>query len=283
MEHQLGRVAYVAPAAFSGLSVRNQFVCKTIRRSLRPTVPNRRQSITASLPTEKAPSQFVENETEQPGKMSVEERVFRELQERGIDLEELLEPAKVIKLERKIEEKQAELLALTDAAEIQKVEQEIRKLQLDSATEKRLVMQAWMKNLFTLQGVLGITIGGILAYGGNYTEQHNIMSSLLFHGEDVPMVARVLGFWLIWMFTIPSLRARKPLKTEKAALNVAFLALPLANILAPFATKDPFYIWIMDMILLAGCYGYYFGLKMDPSDAPKLKGVMKWLDWSSWR
>ena len=39
------------------------------------------------------------------------------------------------------------------------------------------------------------------------------------------------------MFTIPSLRARKPGKVEKKALDIAFLVTPLVSIGMPFATQ----------------------------------------------
>mmetsp|Transcript_3162 Transcript_3162/g.5569 ORF Transcript_3162/g.5569 Transcript_3162/m.5569 type:complete len:300 (+) Transcript_3162:78-977(+) len=219
--------------------------------------------------------------------VSVEERVASELAERGIDLEQLLSPAKLIELERKIESKFDEINALkatsASESEIQSVEKEIAELKQKSNTERRMVMQGWLKNLFLSQGILGLVVGGVLAIGGDANVGHNPLSALIFGGESIPLVARVLGFWLIWMFTIPSLRARKPSRTEKAALNSAFIALPLANVLAPFVTKDPFHIWSADIVLLLSCYAYYFVFKQDPVDAPKLKGVAKWLDWGTWR
>lgn len=41
----------------------------------------------------------------------------------------------------------------------------------------------------------------------------------------------------MWMFTIPSLRAKECVPTEKEALNVLFLAVPLLNVLLPFVWK----------------------------------------------
>mmetsp|Transcript_12021 Transcript_12021/g.32379 ORF Transcript_12021/g.32379 Transcript_12021/m.32379 type:complete len:274 (+) Transcript_12021:64-885(+) len=217
-------------------------------------------------------------------RMSVEERVAEELMRDGIELEQLLSPAKLIELERKIEEKMEALDdAETEGATKDAVRKEIEELRKKAATERRMVMQDWLKTLFGSQGVLGIVAGGVLAYGGDAATGHNPLSALLFNSEPVPLVARVLGFWLIWMFTIPSLRARKPLRTEKAALNTAFVALPLANVLAPFVTKDPFVIWSADVALLALCYAFYFVFKLDPADSPKLRGALRWLDWGSWR
>ena len=69
---------------------------------------------------------------------------------------------------------------------------------------------------------------------------------------DVPIAARAFGFWTMWLFTIPSLRAVKPLgypqwgvsaAQEKKALNLAFVLTPLTTIALPFATKDPAVIY----------------------------------------
>ena len=219
----------------------------------------------------------------------VEERVVLELEARGVDIEDLLNPSKVIKLARQIEEKQLELAQLKaedvqqpdSSAAIEKLEKEIAKLEKDSETEKRQIMFEWLKTMFLVQGVLGLVISGGLAKGGDFEHDYNLFSALFFGGHDIPLVARALGFWLVWMFSIPSLRARKPIRTEKAALNLAFAIIPLANILAPFATKDPWLIYWGDMVLLFGCYAYSFVFKVNPKDSPKLKGKLKWLDWSS--
>ncbi|KAA8496631.1 hypothetical protein FVE85_0360 [Porphyridium purpureum] len=213
---------------------------------------------------------------------SVEERVVNELAQRGIDLEELLNPSKVINLERKIESKKVELAALQDdAARALALTTEISKLEKQSEDEKRQVMFEWLKTTFAVQGVLGLVVGGALAKGGDFAHDSNVLSAAFFQGNEIPLVARALGFWLVWMFTIPSLRARKPSRTEKAALNMAFAAVPIANVAAPFITKDPWVIYCGDLVLLAACYAFYFVFKMDPKDAPKLRGKWKWLDWSS--
>lgn len=54
---------------------------------------------------------------------------------------------------------------------------------------------------------------------------------------DVDLSIRVLGFWFVWLFTVPSLRARKPGEAEKVALNIAFLATPVVSFAMPFVTK----------------------------------------------
>lgn len=54
---------------------------------------------------------------------------------------------------------------------------------------------------------------------------------------NVDISIRVLGFWFVWLFTVPSLRARKPGEAEKVALNIAFLATPVVSFAMPFLTK----------------------------------------------
>lgn len=53
----------------------------------------------------------------------------------------------------------------------------------------------------------------------------------------VDLSIQVLGFWFVWLFTVPSLRARKPGASEKVALDIAFLATPVVSFAMPFITK----------------------------------------------
>ena len=62
--------------------------------------------------------------------------------------------------------------------------------------------------------------------------------------------------WSIWMFTIPSLRARECTPDEKDALNVLFLAVPLLNIALPFVWKSFPFIFCADCVLMAGVYAW---------------------------
>lgn len=61
-------------------------------------------------------------------------------------------------------------------------------------------MQAWAS----------VAVGGLLSFN-------------LIFPTDEPSVARLMGMWSIWMFTVPSLRARDCSKNEKDALNLLFL------------------------------------------------------------
>lgn len=57
--------------------------------------------------------------------------------------------------------------------------------------------------------------------------------------------------WGMWMFTIPSLRARECTDAEKDALNLLFLAVPLLNVAIPFFAKSFPLIFTADCVLMA--------------------------------
>lgn len=60
--------------------------------------------------------------------------------------------------------------------------------------------------------------------------------------------------WSIWMFTIPSLRAKECTAKEKDALNILFLLVPLMNVALPFVWKSFAFIFTADVIALGGVY-----------------------------
>lgn len=73
---------------------------------------------------------------------------------------------------------------------------------------------------------------------------------------------RARSMWGMWMFTIPSLRARECTAAEKDALNLLFLAVPLLNVLLPFVSKSFPLIFTADCVLMAGVFaskGLLFG------------------------
>ncbi|KAJ1381693.1 hypothetical protein B484DRAFT_342068, partial [Ochromonadaceae sp. CCMP2298] len=85
---------------------------------------------------------------------------------------------------------------------------------------------------------------------------------------------------------LPPPRARKPQAAEKEALNIAFIASPLASIIAPSFTKDAALIWWLNALVTAACYGYgYATIKEGSSEKSSLpdwlnKGL-KALDYGS--
>ena len=88
-----------------------------------------------------------------------------------------------------------------------------------------------------------LVVGGLLSF------------NILFP-SDKPDIARLLGMWSIWMFTVPSLRARECTQQEKDALNLLFLAIPLVNVALPFVWKDFGFIFVADCVVLAGVYAW---------------------------
>lgn len=60
--------------------------------------------------------------------------------------------------------------------------------------------------------------------------------------------------WSVWMFTIPSLRARECTPTEKDWLNYAFLIVPLVNVTLPLVWKSFAAVYTADCIALAAIF-----------------------------
>lgn len=222
-------------------------------------------------------------------KMTVSEdpltrRVRDELAVDGIDLDELLNAGKVVNLTRKLETLYLESQQLAAGSlELKQMQAKLDQIESDLIREKRQVMQSWLKRLFLIQAIVFIVVGGMLA------------NDVVPGGIAVPLVGRALGFWTIWLFTIPALRARKGTsKAEKSALNVAFLAMPLMNVALPTVTKDFGTIWAADVVLLTACYLFYgirsviAGENKDMQsgggkEQGRVKGLLKYLDWGSWR
>jgi hypothetical protein len=177
-----------------------------------------------------------------------------------------MNPAKVVNLER-------EIVKLRKAPQTSQTRESIQEKEALLAVEKRTYMRSWLKQIFVGQAALSAVIAGLMAYD-MVPFVHNLDLSI-----------RVLGFWCIWLFTVPSLRARKPNNpAEKTALNYAFLATALTNLLMPFATKDPGTIYWANMGVLAACYavGFTTGGDDDLVNTPGwLKFVYKSLDFGS--
>jgi hypothetical protein len=215
-------------------------------------------------------------------------RVRAELAADGVNLDELLNAGKVVNLTRKLDQLSSEFDAMqaadvagSDAARVAIVDK-MDAIRKTLGTEKRQVMQSWLKRLFLVQAGLFVVIGGLL-------------STNAVPGVEVPLVGRALGFWSTWLFTIPALRARKGMrKAEKSALNVAFLGTPLVNVALPLATKNCGVIWAADIAFLVGAYAWYVGRAVDaggegggkaPSEKEqnRVKGFLKYLDWGSFK
>lgn len=143
----------------------------------------------------------VEDQTEQAGLSSEEDEALIQriadevLAESGVDLDQLINPSKVVNLERDIFQLNKQVESCTDSTELAELEATIAKKQATLSVEKRAVMKNWLKNLFVGQSVLA----GIASLGMVYNNIPNY---------DAPLAIQALGFWMWWLFIIPSLRAR---------------------------------------------------------------------------
>lgn len=167
------------------------------------------------------------------------------MQTSGVELDQLINPSKVVNLERSLVKLAAELETCSDSARIAEINEEVEKKEKTLFIEKRSVMRGWLKGLFVGQSVLAGAISLAMVYNA-------------IPGQDLPLPLRVLGFWSWWLFIIPSLRARKPNYAEKEALNIAFLASPMVSIIMPTFTKDVAIIWWANLATVAVCYAFAF-------------------------
>ncbi|CAM9865466.1 unnamed protein product [Ectocarpus sp. 6 AP-2014] len=194
------------------------------------------------------------------------QRVTQEVEaESGVGLDQLINPAKVINLERDLVKLRA---ALEDGpgTDREAIEEEIAKKESTLVKEKRMYMQGWLKKVFVGQAVITTILGGLMA------------SDQVPFFPHVDISIQVLGFWFVWLFTVPSLRARKPGASEKVALDIAFLATPVVSFAMPFVTKEPVPIYWANIATLVACYGYGFTVgKPDDGGGGASKSQPKWL------
>ncbi|KAL2899995.1 hypothetical protein RDABS01_025077 [Bienertia sinuspersici] len=78
-----------------------------------------------------------------------------------------------------------------------------------TATKNPAVPGSTLYTVFEVQGYASMLLGGVLSF------------NLVFPSNE-PDIWRLMGMWSIWMFTIPSLRARDCSNKEKEALNYLF-------------------------------------------------------------
>ncbi|KAG7365425.1 hypothetical protein IV203_038629 [Nitzschia inconspicua] len=232
----------------------------------------------------------------------------------GVGLDDLLNPAKVVNLERELYNLRAELATITNkkdeetgqivevaglstnecdggggGEEADAIRAKISKKETDLAIERRSVFRDWLKNIFVGQAVISFGISYIMA-----TNPKALFGGFdWFYSYNMDISIQVLGYWFWWLFIVPSLRSRRPKGAEKQALDIAFLGTPLISILAPVATKDTGLIWLANFAVVAGAYGFAFwtdgdddNSNSDNSDSNQpawLKFVYKSLDFGSGR
>ncbi|XAR61247.1 hypothetical protein NMG60_11034893 [Bertholletia excelsa] len=115
-----------------------------------------------------------------------------------------------------------------------------------TATKNPAVPGTALYTVFEVQGYISMLLGGALSF------------NLIFPSNE-PDIWRLMGMWSIWMFTIPSLRARDCSKNEKEALNYLFLLIPLLNVIIPFFWKSFAVVWSADTAAFFAMYAWKFG------------------------
>ncbi|XP_021906887.1 uncharacterized protein LOC110821378 [Carica papaya] len=115
-----------------------------------------------------------------------------------------------------------------------------------TATKNPAVPGTALYTIFEVQGYASMLLGGVLSF------------NLIFPSNE-PDIWRLMGMWSIWMFTIPSLRARDCSNKEKEALNYLFLLIPLINVIIPFFWKSFAVVWSADTLAFFGMYAWKLG------------------------
>ncbi|OMO77776.1 hypothetical protein CCACVL1_14814 [Corchorus capsularis] len=115
-----------------------------------------------------------------------------------------------------------------------------------TASKNPAVPGTALYSVFEVQGYISMLLGGALSF------------NLIFPSNE-PDIWRLMGMWSIWMFTIPSLRARDCSKNEKEALNYLFLLIPLLNVIIPFFWKSFAIVWSADTVAFFAMYAWKLG------------------------
>uniref|UniRef100_A0A7N0U2D2 Uncharacterized protein n=1 Tax=Kalanchoe fedtschenkoi TaxID=63787 RepID=A0A7N0U2D2_KALFE len=112
-----------------------------------------------------------------------------------------------------------------------------------TATKNPAVPGSTLYTVFEVQGYATMLLGGALSFN-------------LILPSNEPDIWRLMGMWSIWMFTIPSLRARDCSKSEKEALNYLFLLVQLLNVAIPFFVKSFAVVWSADTAAFFAMYAW---------------------------
>jgi hypothetical protein len=227
----------------------------------------------------------------------------------GVPLDELLNPAKVVNLERDLYVYRTQLAELTGTTvdlgaadklttkdydgggggeEADALRKTIGKKEADLLVERRSVFRGWLKNVFLIQAIFSLALSYVMA-----TDPYLLFGGFSWYGAyNMDISISVLGYWWWWLFIVPSLRSRRPKGAEKKALDIAFLASPTISLVAPVFTKDTGMIWAANLFVVVAAYSYAFLLddsdESDDEDSSSkqpewLKFVFKSLDFGSGR
>ena len=81
----------------------------------------------------------------------------------GVGLDDLLNPAKVVNLERELYQLREELENTTDQTAIESINKSIDKKEGKLAIERRSVFRDWLKNIFVGQVVISFGVSYVMA------------------------------------------------------------------------------------------------------------------------
>ncbi|THG15461.1 hypothetical protein TEA_020694 [Camellia sinensis var. sinensis] len=169
--------------------------------------------------------------------------------------QELEKPNGVNKIEEEEaqETKKASKISTSKASIVPDVDKDLKKVvqktaatfapRASTATKNPAVPGTALYTVFEVQGYVSMLLGGALSF------------NLIFPSNE-PDIWRLMGMWSVWMFTIPSLRARDCTKNEKEALNYLFLLIPLLNVIIPFFWKSFAAVWSADIVAFFGMYAW---------------------------
>lgn len=115
-----------------------------------------------------------------------------------------------------------------------------------TASKNPAVPGSTLYTIFEVQAYASMLAGGALSF------------NLVFPSSE-PDIWRLMGMWSIWMFTIPSLRARDCSNKEKEALNYLFILVPLINVIIPFFVKSFAVVWSADTVAFFIMYAWKLG------------------------
>lgn len=134
-----------------------------------------------------------------------------------------------------------------------------------TATKNPAVKGSLLYDIFEWQAWISMAVGGLLSFN-------------IIWPTDEPSIARLLGMWSVWMFTVPSLRAKECMPKEKEALNLLFVLIPLMNVALPFVWKSFPFIFTADVVAVVATYyskGVWrevYGLPFGSDDQGEAKG-----------
>lgn len=319
---RISKVALSLALALSWTPKSSAFVCPSRRAALHPPVAlwdaSSKETTTERKDEVRAEAQDALNNvgwsmpaegdltSDDPFVQAIDAGIQRDV---GVPLDALLNPAKVVNLERDLYNLRIELASLTGRADVtvgedktlltttdcdgggggedaDALRQKIKKKETDLIIERRSVFRGWLKNIFLAQAILSFGLSYVMA-----TNPASLFGGYGWYGVyNMDVSIQVLGYWWWWLFVIPSLRSRRPKGAEKKALDIAFIASPMISLIAPVATKDTGLIWGANFVVVASAYAFAYLVDQedddndDDSKTPEwLKFVYKSLDFGSGR